>query len=494
MILFSILTFTFTTFAWFSDSVTSNNNIITVGNLDVEMYWTENLSSDEWHNIEDPAHNEVFSHDNYEPGYTDVKYLKIVNAGSLAFKYDLSLLPIGEVGELAEVVDVYYLHNVSSNIYGIGRRDDVGLYSKYIERKKRFVAESLEDLLNVFQQIRDGEEGKPILYICSDQYLSLLLHANIDFEKYFTLAGSDFSVLRIINDKNSINLHCLNIGINIPFAISFEQAVQDPSLEFPVIVKWNEKRLNEKENPVGKVHVCDSREDLDKLNERLMSSGISTGDFFVQQYISGSNLLQHSVGGYYHNGEPLAQVVVIQNKQYPQGISAQVVMVPNEYEDTTHLRQATNQLARSFNFTGFLEAEYKLDLLHNDIYLLDINPRPWGWVSLLGAVYPDFHLVFHDEKPSPVAPKAVWKSNLRCLLSAKNPNNPKISFDFKGYTKASDIYDPKDKMPSLMIYLMALKKIIKRFFHHDFYNSLSSVRRSCKNRSEGFRENHSKGI
>ena len=115
-ILFSLLTFTFTTFAWFSDGVSSSDNIITVGNLDAEMYWTDNLNSGKWYNIENSEHNTVFSHDNYEPGYTEVRYIKIVNAGSLAFEYDLSLLPVGEIGKLAEVVDVYYLSNVSNNI------------------------------------------------------------------------------------------------------------------------------------------------------------------------------------------------------------------------------------------------------------------------------------------------------------------------------------------------------------------------------------------
>ena len=37
MIISCCLLFAGTTFAWFSDSVTSNNNIITAGNLDVEL-------------------------------------------------------------------------------------------------------------------------------------------------------------------------------------------------------------------------------------------------------------------------------------------------------------------------------------------------------------------------------------------------------------------------------------------------------------------------
>lgn len=90
-----------TTFAWFSDKISSGQNIIRSGNLDIEMYWTDDLESGEWFNVEDDKHNTIFNYDNWEPGYTDVKYIKIVNAGSLALNYELSIDPIGEVGKLA---------------------------------------------------------------------------------------------------------------------------------------------------------------------------------------------------------------------------------------------------------------------------------------------------------------------------------------------------------------------------------------------------------
>ncbi len=107
-LLVCISLFVGTTFAWFTDSVSSVNNIIKSGNLDLEMYWTDNLTTGTWYNVEDPAHNTIFSYDNWEPGYTDVKYIKIVNKGSLAFKYQLAITPMGEVGKLAEVINVYY--------------------------------------------------------------------------------------------------------------------------------------------------------------------------------------------------------------------------------------------------------------------------------------------------------------------------------------------------------------------------------------------------
>ena len=100
-----------TTFAWFTDSVTSANNIITSGNLDIEMYWTDDLASDVWYNVEDAQYNTIFSYDNWEPGYTDVKYIKLVNAGSLAINYQLLLTPQTAVGKLAEVINVFYAND-----------------------------------------------------------------------------------------------------------------------------------------------------------------------------------------------------------------------------------------------------------------------------------------------------------------------------------------------------------------------------------------------
>lgn len=97
-----------TTFAWFTDSVTSSKNIITAGNLDLEMYWTDDLDSGVWYNVEDPNHNTIFSYNNWEPGYTDVKYIKLVNKGSLALNYELAITPEGSVGKLAEVINVFY--------------------------------------------------------------------------------------------------------------------------------------------------------------------------------------------------------------------------------------------------------------------------------------------------------------------------------------------------------------------------------------------------
>ena len=110
-----------TTYAWFTDSVTSGKNKIIAGNLDIEMYWTDDYEkaeagTGEWYNVEDPEHNKVFDYDNWEPGYTELRYLKIKNGGNLAFKYKLGIGAAGAIGKLAEVIDVYYIPEVNANI------------------------------------------------------------------------------------------------------------------------------------------------------------------------------------------------------------------------------------------------------------------------------------------------------------------------------------------------------------------------------------------
>lgn len=80
-----------TTFAWFTDSVSSANSIIQSGTLDVLLQYKSNWT-DEWSS--DDGNTKIFKKSAlYEPGYTEVVYLKVSNVGSLALKAEIILLP-----------------------------------------------------------------------------------------------------------------------------------------------------------------------------------------------------------------------------------------------------------------------------------------------------------------------------------------------------------------------------------------------------------------
>ena len=102
-----------TTFAWFTDSVTSNGNIIQSGKLSAEMHWSDKLlvaDSDEWNNADSTS---VFNYNNWEPGYTEIRYVKVSNSGTLNFKWKLSIEAEGKVTDLSDVIDVYYVNPVT---------------------------------------------------------------------------------------------------------------------------------------------------------------------------------------------------------------------------------------------------------------------------------------------------------------------------------------------------------------------------------------------
>lgn len=75
------------TYAWFTDTATTGVNKILAGNLDVKLMYSTDMQT--W--TEATEQTKLFD-DNalWEPGYTQVVYLKVVNAGNLALKYEVS--------------------------------------------------------------------------------------------------------------------------------------------------------------------------------------------------------------------------------------------------------------------------------------------------------------------------------------------------------------------------------------------------------------------
>ncbi len=109
-----------TTFAWFTDNVSSANNIIKSGNLDVELeYSTDKMAT--WSSVN--ANTNVFKNELWEPGHTEVVYLRVSNLGSLALKYKLGVNVISEVTsetekgdtiKLSDIIEFGVINNVST--------------------------------------------------------------------------------------------------------------------------------------------------------------------------------------------------------------------------------------------------------------------------------------------------------------------------------------------------------------------------------------------
>ena len=77
-----------TTFAWFTDTASTGVNKIQAGNLDVGLEYSKDCTN--WKKVNDTT--KLFEDSTlWEPGRTEVVYLRVKNAGTLALKYTLGI-------------------------------------------------------------------------------------------------------------------------------------------------------------------------------------------------------------------------------------------------------------------------------------------------------------------------------------------------------------------------------------------------------------------
>ena len=96
------------TFAWFTDTASTAVNKIQAGNLDIELEYSKDFT--EWIKVNDTT--KLFEESAlWEPGRTEVVYLRVKNAGNLALKYALGIYNLYENRGKNVAGDFYYLSN-----------------------------------------------------------------------------------------------------------------------------------------------------------------------------------------------------------------------------------------------------------------------------------------------------------------------------------------------------------------------------------------------
>ena len=120
-----------TTFAWFTDSVTSANNKIVAGNLKVDLeVYTEQANGDyEFVSVKD-SKAAIFDYSLWEPGYVEAELLKVENEGSFALKWKAMFVSTTQLGVLADVIDVYVMPGLSETDFKALQREDLANWTK----------------------------------------------------------------------------------------------------------------------------------------------------------------------------------------------------------------------------------------------------------------------------------------------------------------------------------------------------------------------------
>ena len=183
-----------TTFAWFTDSVTSANNIIKSGNLDIELeYW----DGADWVDVK--GKSDILTNELWEPGVTEVAYLRVANAGSLAFKYQLGI-NIDKDSEIAGVNAAGETFKLSDHIH-FGVVEDIAV---------------------------SGNEKAPAAYDTREEAVAAVTNAQIISKGYTKaspmLSGEELYLALVVYmpttvgneaNHNGVNVPAIDLGINV---------------------------------------------------------------------------------------------------------------------------------------------------------------------------------------------------------------------------------------------------------------------------------------
>ena len=188
-----------TTFAWFTDSVTSANNIIKSGNLDIELeYW----KGDAW--VDVAGKSDVLTNLLWEPGVTEVAYLRVANAGSLALKYQLGINIVSETAGVNAAGEPFKLSDyIKFGVKAITATGEAKVPSVYATREAAVAAvEAIPaGQLGAVDKISAGYGKADAMAAGEEFYLALVVYMPTD-------VGN-------VANHNGVNVPEIQLGINV---------------------------------------------------------------------------------------------------------------------------------------------------------------------------------------------------------------------------------------------------------------------------------------
>jgi len=255
-----------TTYAWFTDSVTSTGNKVVAGTLKIDLE-LKDAKTNTYSSIKD-TQAPIFNYDNWEPGYTDVKILKIENEGSLALKWYAKFVSDYELSALANVIQVYVNPQPADFAYPTDRATVQGW--QHAGTVKQFV-NTIETTTygSLAPSVPSMTDSAVYAGLQSVQYLGIALVMDVDAGNEYqgmSLCG-DFDILILATQETAeIDSFDKNYDAgaefdefvvrNVSTEAQLADVLSDTTKESPVVVNLkSDVTLNSNINVVGDVTI-----------------------------------------------------------------------------------------------------------------------------------------------------------------------------------------------------------------------------------------------
>ena len=329
-----------------------------------------------------------------------------------------------------------------SIIYAVGDiKKDIGRFSNAINRFFGF--HSIDELHSTIEKAyQDIGGGTVHAYMCTNPILECILRNHSELFEYLTFENPHQVYQKFVDKNKAIQL-CQQLNVNIPEEYEMTD-IENTNISFPVVIKPLEKA-----STIGadKCMYISDIETLKNYVKRIESNHIDRSKLICQQCVQGDNRWEYGYGGFFKDGEPTVDICFYQFRQVPQGLCCYCrEMTDNHLQH--QIKALVEPILKATRYNGFMEFDIKQDEFSKELFLLDINPRPWRSSDMLAAKIKGstiFQPIISDKK-------IVWRYRYRELNSGINKKN--VSYSTckeltKGYKTKSQqtLYDTKDIKP-----------------------------------------------
>ena len=235
-----------TTFAWFTDSVTSGVNTIKSGNLDVELTYKTVIERDNekvTQFVPVTETTKLFDESAlWEPGHVEYTVLKVANVGSLVLKYQLGINVANEVaGKTADGADIKLSQHLKYAVIENDATED--LTGTPAEQRAALLDKAKAREASLTSMSRDG-----VLYPNADTEL------NQNKEETVTLVVWMPTTVGNEANHNGTDIPAIDLGVSLVATQKDSESDSfgsdyDASAAYPEMIRDNTKADGSEKNP-----------------------------------------------------------------------------------------------------------------------------------------------------------------------------------------------------------------------------------------------------
>jgi D-aspartate ligase len=227
-------------------------------------------------------------------------------------------------------------------------------------------------------------EHDPVAFACMDEWV----HALVDADPAGVRLSFAPDAIDGVLDKTDLYARCERLGVPYPETYRIEEAGVDgdgppvrsaseaaDELAFPLVLKPARKRAFEEVLGTNVVEVAD-REEFRDVVDGAVEHDVRV---MAQERVDVATGEDRSLASYRAPDGDVLGVVGNARVRHPRGYGTSCVV---DVVDEPTLRERAEAVLDDAAYHGISESEFVYDEAREDYVLLDVNTRPWKWISL----------------------------------------------------------------------------------------------------------------